>query len=40
MDKAIAIIDMPTTCAEWIIDNNIPIFKDEDREYIEHLINF
>lgn len=25
---------------EWIIDNNIPVFKDEGREYIEHLINF
>lgn len=24
----------------WIIDNNIPIFKDEGREYIEKLINF
>jgi tRNA(His) 5'-end guanylyltransferase len=24
--------------SEWIIDNNIPIFKGEDREYIERLI--
>ena len=24
----------------WVIDNNIPIFKDEGREYIEKLINF
>lgn len=25
---------------EWFIDNEIPIFKDEGREYIEQLINF
>ena len=25
---------------EWFIDNEIPIFKDEGREYIEELINF
>ena len=25
---------------EWIIDKEIPIFKNEDREYIERLINF
>lgn len=24
----------------WVIDNDIPIFKDEGREYIEKLINF
>lgn len=24
----------------WVIDNNIPIFKNEDREYIDRLINF
>ena len=22
----------------WVIDNNIPIFKSEDREYIEKLV--
>ena len=26
------------TC--WVIDNDIPIFKENDREYIEKLINF
>ena len=25
---------------EWFVDNEIPIFKDEGREYIEQLINF
>lgn len=25
---------------EWVIDNDIPIFKGEGREYIERLINF
>jgi hypothetical protein len=24
----------------WIIDKEIPIFKDEGREYIERLVNF
>ena len=24
----------------WVIDHEIPIFKDEGREYIERLINF
>ena len=24
----------------WVIDNNIPIFRNEDREYIDRLINF
>lgn len=24
----------------WFVDTNIPIFKDQDREYIEKLINF
>lgn len=28
------------TRPHWIIDNDIPIFKDKDREYIEKLINF
>ena len=25
---------------KWIIDKNIPLFKDEGREYIERLVNF
>ena len=28
------------TRSHWIIDKNIPIFKNTDREYIEKLINF
>ena len=24
--------------SEWVIDNNIPIFKGEDRDYIEQLV--
>jgi hypothetical protein len=27
-------------CSSWFIDNEIPQFKGEDREYIEKLINF
>lgn len=29
-----------TTRSHWVIDNDIPIFKGECREYIERLINF
>lgn len=29
-----------TTRSRWVIDNDIPIFKGEGREYIERLINF
>lgn len=29
-----------TTRSHWVIDNDIPIFKGEGREYIERLINF
>lgn len=32
--------DEYTTRTRWIIDKEIPIFKDEGREYIEKLINF
>lgn len=24
----------------WVVDNNIPIFRNEDREYVDRLINF
>lgn len=30
----------PYVRTEWIIDENIPLFKDEGREYIERLVNF
>ena len=30
----------PYIRTEWIIDENIPLFKDEGREYIERLVNF
>ncbi len=30
----------PYVRTEWVIDKNIPLFKDEGREYIEKLINF
>ncbi|MGN1154869.1 MAG: tRNA(His) guanylyltransferase Thg1 family protein [Agathobacter sp.] len=26
--------------SRWVVDNNIPIFKGEDREYVDKLINF
>ena len=26
--------------SRWIVDREIPIFKNEDRQYIERLINF
>lgn len=29
-----------TTRSRWVIDNDIPIFKGDGREYIERLINF
>ena len=25
---------------QWVIDNNIPLFKDEGRDYIEVLVNY
>lgn len=28
------------TRSRWTIDNNIPIFRNEDREYVDRLINF
>jgi hypothetical protein len=31
--------DMQVTRTRWIIDKEIPIFKNEGREYIEKLIN-
>ena len=33
-------IDSTSVRTRWIIDEEIPIFKGEDREYIEKLINF
>jgi hypothetical protein len=27
-----------TVRSEWVIDDNIPIFKGEDRDYIEKLV--
>ena len=33
-------IDSTTVRTRWIIDEEIPIFKGEDRDYIEKLINF
>ena len=33
-------IDSTTVRTRWVIDEEIPIFKGEDREYIEKLINF
>lgn len=33
-------VDATTVRTRWVIDNNIPIFKGEDREYIDKLINF
>ena len=33
-------LDDNTLRSEWRIDTEIPIFKDEDRDYIEKLINF
>ena len=33
-------IDSTTVRTRWVIDKEIPIFKGEDREYIEKLINF
>lgn len=31
---------IPNGRTRWVIDEEIPIFKDEDRDYIERLINF
>lgn len=33
-------LDESLTRKHWVIDNEIPIFKGEDRQYIEKLINF
>lgn len=33
-------VDARTVRTHWVIDTEIPIFKDEGREYIEKLINF
>lgn len=33
-------IDSTSVRTRWIIDEEIPIFKDKDREYIERLVNF
>lgn len=33
-------IDSTPVRTHWVIDEEIPIFKDKDREYIEKLINF
>lgn len=30
----------PYVRTEWVIDENIPLFKDEGREYIERLVDF
>lgn len=37
-DNAVLAPGLPI--GEWFVDNEIPIFKDEGREYIEELINF
>lgn len=39
MDCSPESTDSKTVRSHWIIDKNIPIFKGEDRRYIEHLIN-
>lgn len=34
-------LDDTTSCrTQWVIDENIPLFKDKGREYIEKLVNF
>lgn len=33
-------IDLISVRTRWVIDEEIPIFKDENRDYIEKLINF
>ena len=33
-------IDSISVRTRWVIDEEIPIFKGEDRDYIEKLINF
>lgn len=38
--RGIVLRDMNQTARAWIIDNEIPIFKDEGRRYIEKLIQF
>ena len=33
-------VDASSVRTRWVIDNEIPIFKNEDRDYIDRLINF
>jgi len=40
IDYVTEALDNSITRTRWIIDNDIPIFKDEGREYIEKLINY